>query len=70
MAGAVSPGAIVEIVAGPWVGRIGVVESVTNECVCVRLRPLSRGFQARVMVQPAELAVFDFDSDPLARPRG
>lgn len=54
-----TPGAVVEVVSGPWQGRVGVIDCLTVEGVAVRFRPIAGHARETAVVQVQDVRVVD-----------
>lgn len=54
-----TPGAVVEVVSGPWSGRIGVIDCVMVDGIAVRFRPVAGHAREVAVVQVPDLRVVD-----------
>lgn len=54
-----TPGAIVEVVSGPWQGRVGVIDCLTVEGIAVRFRPVAGHARETAVVQVPDVRVVD-----------
>lgn len=54
-----SPGAVVQVVSGPWSGRVGVVECSTSEGIAVWFRPLAGAPREVAVVQAGDVRVVE-----------